>query len=92
MIRNFRHNGLRRFWERGDRRRIPSEYVNRIDRILTALDRVSSPQEVLGMGYRPHRLTGNLAGYWPVSVSPNWRIIFRLDDGDVYDVDLADYH
>ena len=32
MIRNFRHNGLRRFWERGDRRRIPSEYVNRIDR------------------------------------------------------------
>ena len=92
MIRNFRHNGLRRFRERGDRRRVPSEYADRIDRILDALDEISSPQNVVAMGYRPHRLTGNLAGYWAVSVSPNWRIIFRLDDGDVCDVDLTDYH
>ena len=92
MIRNFRHNGLRRLWERGDRRRVPSEYADRIGRILDALDEISSPQNVVAMGYRPHRLAGNLAGYWAVSVSPNWRIVFRLDDGDVYDVDLTDYH
>ena len=92
MIRNFRHNGLRRFRERGDRRRVPPEYADRIDRILDALEEISSPQNVVAMGYRPHRLTGNLAGYWAVSVSSNWRIVFRLDDGDVYDVDLIDYH
>jgi len=27
-----------------------------------------------------------------VTVSGNWRIIFRFEDGDAYDVDLIDYH
>ena len=27
-----------------------------------------------------------------ISISGNWRVIFRFDDGDVYDVDLVDYH
>jgi len=38
-------------------------------------------------------LTGNLAGFWSVTVRANWRIIFRFDDhGDVTDVDYVDYH
>ena len=39
-----------------------------------------------------HPLTGKKTGFWSVTVSPNWRITFRLDDGDVYDVDYEDYH
>ena len=31
-------------------------------------------------------------GYWSVSLSGNWRIIFRFEGQDVYDVDLIDYH
>jgi proteic killer suppression protein len=27
-----------------------------------------------------------------VSVSGNWRVIFRFDNGMAYDVDLVDYH
>ena len=26
------------------------------------------------------------------TVNANWRIIFRFEHGDVYDVDLTDYH
>ena len=43
-------------------------------------------------GYRLHALKGKLAGYWSVRVSANWRILFRMEDGDVFDVDLTDYH
>jgi proteic killer suppression protein len=43
-------------------------------------------------GLRLHPLTGELKGFWSVTVSANWRIIFRFDDSDVVDVDLIDYH
>ena len=43
-------------------------------------------------GYGLHPLRGDLRGMWSISISGNWRITFRFDDGDVYDVDLVDYH
>lgn len=43
-------------------------------------------------GYRLHPLKGERAGFWSVTVSGNWRIIFRFENGSAYDVDLVDYH
>ena len=43
-------------------------------------------------GFRLHPLKGDLAGAWAVSVSGNWRIVWRFDGPDVVDVDLIDYH
>jgi toxin HigB-1 len=37
-------------------------------------------------------LKGGLAGYWSVSVSGNWLIVFRFEGANVCDVDLVDYH
>ena len=39
-----------------------------------------------------HRLGGDLKGFWAVTVSRNWRVIFRFDGGDARDVDFVDYH
>ena len=41
---------------------------------------------------RLHLLKGGLKGCWGISISGNWRVIFRFEDGDAYDVDLIDYH
>ncbi len=43
-------------------------------------------------GYRLHRLRGNLRGFWSITVSGNWRIVFRSDGGNALDIDLIDYH
>ncbi len=43
-----------------------------------------------GLGLHP--LKGDRAGQWSVSVSGNWRIVFRFADGEVEGVDLVDYH
>ncbi len=43
-------------------------------------------------GYRLHSLKGDLKGWWSVTISGNWRIVFRFRDGDALDVDLKDYH
>lgn len=42
--------------------------------------------------FRLHALTGNLRGFWAVTVRANRRIIFRFEDGTAFDVDLVDYH
>ena len=39
-----------------------------------------------------HPLTGELRGFWSLTVTGNWRLIFRFEDGEARDVDLVDYH
>jgi proteic killer suppression protein len=93
MIRSFRHTGLKRLYERGDRRRLMAEHVPKITRVLAQLDIATDANDMDLPGFHLHPLTGNLAGYWSVTIRANWRIIFRFDEhGDAADVDYVDYH
>ena len=42
--------------------------------------------------FRFHSLKGDRKGVWTVTVRANWRVTFRFEGGDAYDVDLEDYH
>ena len=66
--------------------------VAKLLRILTALDRSSSPAGMDIPGFRLHPLKGRMQGHFAVSVSSNWRVTFRFDDGHAVDVDYVDYH
>lgn len=92
MIVGFRHKGLRLLYEKADRRRVPPESVAKIERILARLDEATEPAHMDLPGFRLHPLKGDRAGYWAVSVSGNWRIVFRFDGVHARDVDLVDYH
>ncbi len=92
MIIGFRHRGLRRLHQRRDRRYIQAEHIDKVEDILARLDEATSPQELDLPGYRLHQLSGDMAGYWAISVSGNWRITFRFEGGDVIAVNLVDYH
>jgi toxin HigB-1 len=60
--------------------------------VLAVLDAANTPDDLDLPGYRLHALKGDLKGLWSVTVSGNWRITFRVKDGNVFDVDLTDYH
>ena len=92
VIRGFRHRGLRRLYERGDPSRVDAILADRVALALADLDDARKPSDLNLPGYRLHPLKGKLKGLWSISVSGNWRIVFRFDDGDAYDVDLLDYH
>jgi proteic killer suppression protein len=92
VIRTFRHKGLKRLYDTGDRRGVRADHVDRIERILARLDEATKPSDMDLPGYRLHRLRGDLAGFSAVTVSGNWRIVFRFVDGHASDVDLVDYH
>ena len=60
--------------------------------VLDALDAVSSEDDIKELGSGVHKLTGHMAGFWSIKISPNYRIVFRFQKGDIYDVDYLDYH
>ncbi len=92
MIPSFRHRGLKRMYDRGDTRRINPDLVNRVALALADIDAASSASDLDLPGYRLHRLKGGIEGYHSLLISGNWRMIFRFDAGDAYDIDLIDYH
>ena len=92
MILGFRHRGLKRLYERGDRSRISPQLADQAEDILGLLDMAKNPEDMNLPGYRLHRLRGNLRGYWSLTVSGNWRIVFRFEGGNAFDIDLIDYH
>jgi proteic killer suppression protein len=92
MIQSFRHKGLQRLFVDGERRGINPDMVEKIENILAVLSRARIPSDLGLPGFRLHPLRGRLKGFWSVTVRANWRIIFRFQDGHVFDVDLIDYH
>ncbi|WP_447863292.1 type II toxin-antitoxin system RelE/ParE family toxin [Nitrospira calida] len=83
---------MKKLFEEDDRRKLPAAHSDKIARILARLNEAVTVQDMDLPGYRLHLLKGELAGFWSVSVSGNWRIIFRFENGAAYDVDLIDYH
>jgi len=92
MIRGFRHRGLKQLYEKDERKGLPAARAEKIRRILARLDEADEPQKMNLPGFQLHPLVGDLKGFWAVSVSGNWRIVFRFEAGHAHDVDLIDYH
>jgi len=92
MIRSFKHRGLKRLYERGDRSGIRPDLLDAVEDILARLDEVETPQAMNLPGYRLHPLKGDVEGFWSVTVRANWSNIFRFEGTDASDVELIDYH
>ena len=92
MIRRFKHRGLKRFFERDDRSGLRSDLLDDVENIMGRLDQARTPQSLNHPGYRLHPHKGELRGFWSVTVRANWRIIFRFEGEDAFDVELIDYH
>ncbi len=92
MILSFKHRGLRALYNGRGAGRVSPEHVRKLTHILAVLDRSGAPQDMNLPGFRLHPLSGQLSGHYAVSVSGNWRVTFRFEDGHAVDVDYTDYH
>lgn len=92
MIENIRHKGLRLFWEKGDRSKLPSTQISKIRLILTLLHNAKTVNDLNFPGSDFHGLKGDLAGFYAVKVTGNYRIIFRFEEEIASDIDYVDYH
>lgn len=92
MILSFQHKGLRQFHETGSTRGIRADHAKRLARQLQFPDRAAAPADLDIPGWGLHPLKGELQQYWSLTVSGNWRIVFRFVGADVELVNYVDYH
>ena len=92
-IKSVRHRGLKRLIEDDDTREIRADQINRVRNILAALIVADDIKGVTGPpGWRIHQMTGDRAGTWSFSVTGNWRVTFTLEQGEICNLNLEDYH
>lgn len=92
MIASFKHRGLKTLYDGRTTRRVASEHIQKLRDILAVLDRSQRPQDVDLPGFQLHPLKGKMKGHYAITVSGNWRVTFRFEEGEVVDVDYLDYH
>ncbi len=91
----FRHKGLRQLHEDGNAKAVPPAMADKLRKVLFALETANDLDQVSRFpGWKLHPLKGNLKEFWSLTLTGNWRLIFRYDAeaNSASDIDLIDYH
>ncbi len=83
---------MKRFFDDDNPQRLPHNMLERISLILARLNTAKLIEAMNIHSYNLHELKGNREGTWSVTVRANWRITFRFENGNAFDVNFEDYH
>jgi toxin HigB-1 len=92
MIKTFSHKGLEDFFYEEISKGIQAIHAQKLADILDRLDAAENIKDMKFPGSDLHQLKGKKKGRWAVKVSGNWRVVFKFEEGNAYDVDYVDYH
>ena len=93
MIRSFRDRDTERVFRRLRVRRFAPDVQRAAYRKPLILDAATSLDELrLPPGNRLEKLSGDRRGQHSIRVNAQWRVCFRWEGGDAFDVEIADYH
>ena len=92
-VRSIAHKGLRRLYEDNSSKGLSADTVDKLRKMLAFLDAMQDPEELRALPlWKAHILTGNRKGTWSLHVTRNWRLTFRIEEDEIIDLDLEDYH
>ena len=92
-IRRIAHKGLRRLYEENSSKGVSADSVEKLRKMLAFLDAMADPEELRNLPlWKAHLLTGDRKGTWSLTVTRNWRLTFRIEDDEIADLNLEDYH
>lgn len=92
MIKSFKHKGLQQLFFHGIKKRVQAKHVGKLEAVLDLLDAADVVSVMNFPGSGLHLLQPKEEQRWAIKISGNWRITFRFQDGDAYEVDYQDYH
>ena len=94
-LTKFRHKGLLRLYTEGNAKGVSASHLDKVGKLLLALETALTLEQVGRFpGWKLHPLKGDMKGYWSLTVTGNWRIVFRYYEptNTANDIDLIDYH
>ena len=92
MILSFKHKGLKKFYETGSTAGIQAKHAKKLRLLLAALDTAKMIDDMDLPGFSLHPLKGDRSRIWSISVSGNWRVTFKFEEGNAQIVNYEDYH
>lgn len=93
MIIDFADRETEKLFIEGKNRKFPQEIIRKALLLLDLLDNAVSVQDLQSPpGNRLHSLSGDLQGFWSISINMQWRIVFRFENESAYEVKIVDYH
>lgn len=93
MIKSFANRTTEELFRTGSARKGPADIARRALRKLEAVHAASQVTDLrVPPGNRLHALKGDRTGQHAIAVNDQWRICFRFEDGDAYEVEFCDYH
>ena len=93
MIRSFRCEETRGIFGLRRSRRLPGGIQQIALRKLRMLNRSASLEDLrVPPANRLEKLAGNRKGQWSIRINDQWRVCFKWNDGDAYEVEIVDYH
>lgn len=92
MIKSFKHKGIRKFFETGNKAGIQAKHARKLRMQLAAIDTATVISDIDLPGFRLHSLQGSRDAIWSITVNGNWRLTFEFVDGNAYILNYEDYH
>ena len=93
MIRSFKSKEAQKVFNRDRSKKLPGEIQQVALRKLKMLNRSKNLQDLrVPPANRLERLKGGRKGQYSIRINDQWRICFRWDRGDAYEVEIVDYH
>ena len=92
MIQKFKHKGLKQLFESGSSASINPKHVKRLRQIIALLETTEALDDMDLPSLNLHEFKGKRQGTWAVKVNGSWRVTFKIEKGDVFDVNYEDYH
>jgi len=93
VIQTFASTETEHFFATGKSRRLPPEILKRATMRLMQLDGAVRIEDLrLPPSNRLEALAHDRAGQWSIRINDQWRVCFRFNNGDAYDVEIVDYH
>ena len=91
MIRTFGSKDTERLFRR---QRVPrfQAFERAAQRRLAFLNQIHSLDDLKSPGFRLEALRGDRVGQYSIRINDQWRVCFRLENGDANAVEIVDYH
>ncbi len=92
MIKSVRDRDTEKLFQRESPRRFRAIKVPALKKLLILHAAERLDDLMVPPGNRLEKLKGNRAGQHSIRINDQWRVCFRWQDGDAYDVEIVDYH